>query len=482
MARARSSVCGVGVTGPLAPFTDDLRLMLERSGYRPTTIVHHMREVACLGRWMEERHVRAVDLTDQCLAEYRAAARAADRTLGCPESLFRSLRGLIGNVTLEPALSSTLLDLLVAFRSHLLHERGLVASTVDAYVLRASRFLAWSAPAGDVSALLAADVTSAVLRESRIVSARSTKYFVTALRSFLRFCFVTGRAPADVSAAALGVSDRRRSSLPWGISTQDAGALLGSFNRRQPRGCRDYAIVLVLLRLGLRSAEVAGLALDDIDWRSGQVLVHGKGDREERLPLPADVGEAIVFYLKLGRHDTTGRALFLRLRAPIGPLGRGGVSGPIACAGRPSRHSSLDPAYTDRRPLMVQDVEEYLREAFTAQAEGAPTARGLADAARRRHRARRKQRLTSAAGASLAVLLITGGLTAALAPSRARARAPASNRHPAPAVATPWPTGAGGWTSCQTRTDDDQARASGTNDKELIPEVAVDPSSTPWPW
>ena len=101
---------------------------------------------------------------------------------------------------------------------------------------------------------------------------------------------------------------------------------MGSFDRRQPQGRRDYAIVLVLLRLGLRSAEVAGLALDDIDWRSGQVLVHGKGDREERLPLPADVGEAIVFYLKQGRPDTTGRALFLRLRAPIGPLGRGGVS------------------------------------------------------------------------------------------------------------------------------------------------------------
>lgn len=325
MARARSSVCR-GVAGPLAPFTDDLRLMLEGSGYRPTTIVQHMREVACLSRWMERRHVRAVDLTDQRLAEYREAARAAGRTLGCPESLFSSLRGLIGNVAPEPALSSTLLDLLAAFRCHLLQERGLVASTADAYVLRANRFLAWSAPAGDGSALLAADVTSAVLRESQNVSARSTKYFVTALRSFLRFCFATGRAPADVSAAALGVSGRRRSLLPRGISTQDAGALLGSFDRRQPQGRRDYAIVLVLLRLGLRSAEVAGLALDDIDWRSGQVLVRGKGDREERLPLPADVGEAIVVYLKHGRPGTTGRALFLRLRAPIGPLGRSGVS------------------------------------------------------------------------------------------------------------------------------------------------------------
>ena len=326
MAHARSSGSMVVVTGPLVAFTDDLRLMLERGGCRPATITHHLREVARLGGWMEKHQLRAVDLTDQRLREYRAAAHAAGRTSGCSGGVLGSLRGLIGNVAAEPVLSSAPLDLLAAFRVHLLHERGLVASTADAYVLRASRFMAWSAPAGDVGGLLAGDVTQAVLRESQHVSVRSARYFVTALRSFLRFCFLTGRIPVDVSAAALGVSDRRRSSLPLGISTQDASALLGACDRRQPQGRRDYAIVMILLRLGLRSAEVAGLALDDLDWHAGQVLVHGKGDRQERLPLPVDVGEAIVSYLQHGRPETTGRALFLRLRAPTGALGRGGVS------------------------------------------------------------------------------------------------------------------------------------------------------------
>lgn len=321
MSRAGSSV-SQGGAGPLAPFTDDLRLMLEGSGYRPFTIARHLREVERLGRWMEERQVRSSDLTCQRLAEYRTA----NRTSGCPASILGSLRTLIGSVSSDPTSSSPLLDLLAAFRCHLLHERGLVASTADAYVLRARRFLAWSAPSGGLSALTAADVIGAVLRESQNVSARSTQYFVTAVRSFLRFCFVTGMTPVDVSAAALGVSDRGRSSLPLGISGQDASALLGSFDRQHPQGRRDYAIVLILLRLGLRSAEVASLTLDDLDWRVGEVLVHGKGDREEQLPLPTDVGEAIVSYLQQGRPETTARALFVRRRAPIGALGRGGVS------------------------------------------------------------------------------------------------------------------------------------------------------------
>ncbi len=321
MSCAGSSVSRGGA-GPLAPFTDDLRLMLEGSGYRPFTIASHLREVERLGRWMEERQVRSSDLTCQLLAEYRTA----NRTLGCPASILGSLRTLIGTVSTGPMSSSPLLDLLAAFRCHLLNERGLVASTADAYVLRARRFLAWCAPSGDLTALTAADVTGAVLRESQNVSARSTQYFVTSLRSFLRFCFVTGLTPVDVSAAALGVSDRGRSSLPRGISSQDASALLGCFDRQQPQGRRDYAIVLILLRLGLRSAEVASLTLDNLHWRVGEVLVHGKGDREEQLPLPTDVGEAIVSYLQQGRAKTIARALFVRRRAPIGALGRGGVS------------------------------------------------------------------------------------------------------------------------------------------------------------
>lgn len=102
--------------------------------------------------------------------------------------------------------------------------------------------------------------------------------------------------------------------------------MLGSCDRRRSDGRRDYAVLVVLVRLGLRAGEVARLALEDIDWPAGEIVVHGKGRREDRLPLPVDVGEAIAGYLQRGRPRTSRREVFLRALAPVGPLGRGGVS------------------------------------------------------------------------------------------------------------------------------------------------------------
>jgi len=212
------------------------------------------------------------------------------------------------------------------FRGHLLNERGLAQNTATAYVLRAGRFLTWAAADGNVMGLTAGDVTRAVLRESQNVSVGSAQFFVVALRSFLRFCFVEGLLPTDLSAAALAITGRRRSSVPRGISPKDARALLSACDRRQAATRRDYAVILILLRLGLRAGEVANLTLDDIDWRAAEIVVHGKGRRDERLPLPIDVGEAIVGYLQRGRPTTTSRTVFVRRIAPIGPLSRGGVS------------------------------------------------------------------------------------------------------------------------------------------------------------
>ncbi len=136
----------------------------------------------------------------------------------------------------------------------------------------------------------------------------------------------------DLSAAALAVSARRRSLLPRGISVAEASALLGSCDRRQPGGRRDYAVLVVLVRLGLRASEVAGLRLEDLDWRAGELVVRGKGNSADRLPLPVDVGEAIVAYLRHGRPRSARRELFLHARAPFGPLSRQGISGIVRVA------------------------------------------------------------------------------------------------------------------------------------------------------
>jgi integrase/recombinase XerD len=188
--------------------------------------------------------------------------------------------------------------------------------------------------AGGLASLSAAEVTAAVLRESTAVSVATTQNFVAGLKAFLRFCFMDGLLALDLSEAALAITGRRRSSLPREIGAGDAKALLASCDRRSALGRRDYALLVVLLRLGLRRSEVAGLRLDDIDWRAGEVVVRGKGTREDRLPLPSDVGAAIAAYLRRGRPPGGGREVFLRARAPYGPIASGTVASTVRRACR----------------------------------------------------------------------------------------------------------------------------------------------------
>ena len=328
MGRPTSKVTEVVVRGPLAPFSAAFRSRLAEAGYTPLTIVSELRQASHLSRWMVSADVAVADLTGKSLKVFVEVRRAGGGSRNCSLQGLKVLLGLLhdSGVTPEespPALAGHGEALLASFRGHLLAERGLAECTADAYVARARRFLAGRA---DLSTVTSADVTRAVQREAARVSVGSTQYYVAGLRAFLRFCFVEGLVGADLSAAALAVTGRRRSSLPKGIAAGDAQRLLESCDRRRSDGRRDYAILAVLVRLGLRAGEVAGLRLDDIDWRAGEIMVHGKGRRTDRLPLPADVGEAIVAYLRRGRPRTARREVFLRMLAPIEPLGRGGVS------------------------------------------------------------------------------------------------------------------------------------------------------------
>ncbi len=328
MGRPTSKVTKVVVRGPLAPFSAAVRSRLAEEGYTPLTIVNELRQVGHLSRWMVATDVAVADLTTKRLEVFLEARRAVAGSANCSLQGLRLLLAVLQDLGVTPgerppAPPGAAESLLASFRGHLLAERGLAECTADAYVARARRFLAGCA---DLSTMTSAEVTRAVQREAARVSVGSTQYFVAGLRAFLRFCFVEGLVGADLSAAALAVTGRRRSSLPKGIAAGDAQRLLESCDRRRSDGRRDFAILAVLIRLGLRAGEVARLTLDDIGWRAGEIVVHGKGRRTDRLPLPADVGEAIVAYLRRGRPKTARREVFLRMLAPIEPLGRGGVS------------------------------------------------------------------------------------------------------------------------------------------------------------
>jgi site-specific recombinase XerD len=330
MGRPASKVTRVRVTGPLAVFAPMLKARLRERGYTPLSTVIVMRLVAHLSRWLDANALGVGDLTGEQVERYIAARRAGGRTSALsPHSLDSILAMLADAGALVPRAGTVPATgqeaLLVDFGRHLRGERALAPSTAAAYVAYARRFLAGFAGEG-LGGLTAGDVTRAVTAEAQAVSASSAQYFVVALRAFLRFCFLEGLLGDDLAGAALAVTVRRRSPLPRGISAASARALLAACDRRRPVGRRDYAVLVTLLRLGLRASEAAALRLDDIDWRAGEITVHGKGRRDERLPLPADVGQAIVAYLTRGRPAAASREVFVRAVAPAGPLSRGGIS------------------------------------------------------------------------------------------------------------------------------------------------------------
>jgi site-specific recombinase XerD len=139
---------------------------------------------------------------------------------------------------------------------------------------------------------------------------------VTALRSFLRFLYQRGDITSDLASALPSVANWRLSHLPKSLLPEQVERLLASCDRQTAIGRRDFAILLLLARLGLRAGEVVALTLEDLDWEAGAFTVHGKGNRREQLPLPEDAGDALVDYLRHGRPPCTSRRVFIRGRAP----------------------------------------------------------------------------------------------------------------------------------------------------------------------
>lgn len=338
MSRPTSRVSRVLMTGPLAPFADQYRERLRERRYARLSTVNIERQVAQMSRWLEAEGLGVEQLSEARVEAFVSFQRASGRGpsslsrpgVVCLIELLREL-GVVAAVVLPtPSPTEALMD---SFGCYLLSERGLSAGTVRGYVAHATRFVAGLAPGG-LRHVTPAEVTTAVLRQSATVSVSATQNFVAGLRAFLRFCFIEGLTEVDLSQAALPVTGRRRSSLPQGIAAGEAVALLASCDRRTGIGRRDYALLITLLRLGLRRSEVAGIRLEDIDWRAGELVVVGKGARRDRLPLPADVGEAIAGYLTRGRPASDRREVFLRARAPFEPVAAGTIASTVRRACR----------------------------------------------------------------------------------------------------------------------------------------------------
>jgi integrase/recombinase XerD len=256
---------------------------------------------------------------EQFLAERRVAGYVRYRTMAAMRPLLEYLMPL---GVLPPANipeRTPVEELLDRYGQFLILERGLSERTVRGYVDAVRPFVAVRVDRDrlDLEGLTAGDVTGFVLAACPHRAVGSAKLIVTALRSLLSWLHLSGAVPVSLAGAVPAVAGWRMRGLPKGLEPGQLRRLLASCDRRRAAGRRDYAILLLLVRLGLRAGEVAGLGLDDIDWRAGEIAIRGKGNRTERLPLPGDVGAAITGYLRRGRPPTAqGRSVFVRIKAP----------------------------------------------------------------------------------------------------------------------------------------------------------------------
>jgi integrase/recombinase XerD len=210
--------------------------------------------------------------------------------------------------------------LLAEFGMWLDRERGLAPVSVRCYSKQAKYFLAAVGGPGAVGGLDAGRVTAFMVDYSKDRNGWSAKAMVTSLRAFLRFARVTGRTAVPLAGAVPAVASWRLSALPRSLPAAEIEALLDGCDRDTATGLRDYAVLSLLARLGLRGAEAAGLQLGDVGWRAGEIAVTGKGSRIERLPLPAAAGEALAAWLTGGRPRCESRAVFVTVRRPYRQL------------------------------------------------------------------------------------------------------------------------------------------------------------------
>jgi site-specific recombinase XerD len=321
--------------GPLVASIGAFAKSLTEQGYALFSIRRHVLLAAGFSHWLKRNGVSLQHICSDHTLQYLhyRARQLRPRSEDAPalKHLMDFLRGAeliaaekISARTLTPVERCT-----QAYAQYLREARALTEATIINYRPVIDRFLNNNFNSGPVklSRLTACDVVQFVKNQAPQLHRESAKRLTIALRSFLRYARYRGEVTLDLAAAVPVVANWSMSSIPRAIAEDQARKLLASIDRSTAMGLRDYAIVILLARLGLRSSEVVFLELDDIDWSTGQMIVRGKCGRRSALPVPTDVGEAIAAYLQHGRPTSTNRRVFLRNSAPIR-----GFRGPSAIA------------------------------------------------------------------------------------------------------------------------------------------------------
>ena len=335
---------GIRISGPLAGFSEGYGTELRQLGYAPASVRLQLKVMADLSDWLLSQGMAAADLRRSDLDRFLCHRRAAGSTRYASIRAVGPVLDYLQRFEVVPRQArDAVLDpvdvMLDRFWRYLTIERALAAVTARSYLDMVRPFvqgrLSVDCRALNLERLNAADIISFVVTRCPRQSRGAAKLTVTALRSFLWFLHLDGVIEESLLSAVPSVAGRRLVGLPKGLAPDQVRSLFASCDDTTRRGCRDIAILTMLVRLGMRSGEVAKLGLDDIDWRAGEIIVRGKANSIERIPLPPDVGRAVAQYLQRGRPvSAQGRAVFVRVKAPHRHLSSCGVSSVVADAAK----------------------------------------------------------------------------------------------------------------------------------------------------
>jgi integrase/recombinase XerD len=368
--------------GPGGPLLEDFAQELAGVGYAEITARRHIRAAEHFIHWADEEGIplgsvnrqivlRFKDHLSECQCPGFGHATQTRGVLSGGVRLFvRYLCGAgidvsraIEPVTQDPAL-------FVAFRAWMRDQRGTSDVVIDNYRIPILDFLQFIDDAAGIEAHM---LRQFVLEKSSKRGYTPAKIVVTALRMFLRFLITEGKCASGLDAAIPSVAHWRLSSLPRYLQAEDVERIIASCDLTSAIGKRDHAILLLLARLALRAGDIVQLCLTDIDWKSAQLSVSGKGRRETLLPLTQEVGQAIVDYLQDGRPQCDDDALFIRSRAPFRrfahhsavsviverAMRRAAVTCPSRGAAHVLRHSAATSML--RQGATLQDISSILR-------------------------------------------------------------------------------------------------------------------------
>jgi site-specific recombinase XerD len=307
--------------GPLAPYMGAYLAHIEKDGFAASSVPGQAYAIARFSRWLNQQTIRLQDIDETIVRRF---LQRDDDVIHRPEpeTIQRLLLILRENgiAAAKPPLPLSAIQRCVEeYKNYLVRQRGISESSLPNYLSYAEQFLTdrFVDDRPRFEELTAQDTTEFVRVHTALLSRSRAKLLVTALRSFFRYLLHQGRISVDLSRCVLPVAVWSMSSLPKSLPRGRVQRLLNHQDQKTPRGRRNYAILLLLARLGVRAGEVVRLNLEDLDWEHGLVRICRKAGRWTVLPLPFDVGAAIADYLRLDRPQCSSRRVFVRHNAPV---------------------------------------------------------------------------------------------------------------------------------------------------------------------